>query len=87
MILSSYVQVVLESADGSTAVLNKLSAYETFGEMLVLTGMRQCPATVQAAEDTEILFVNYENFIGSSIMHPFHAKLRENMFKSLLKKQ
>jgi CRP-like cAMP-binding protein len=50
-------------------------------------GIDRSPVTVQAAEDVEILFIDYKKIITTCPSAcPFHARLIENMLKLVAKK-
>lgn len=82
LILSGSVRIIKEDADGRIAILTVLAASEVFGEVFACAGIDHSPVTIQAAEKTKILLINYRRIIRScSAACPFHAKLIENMLK------
>jgi CRP-like cAMP-binding protein len=87
LILSGGVKIIKEDYDGNITLLTELSAPEIFGEVFACAGTSQSPVTVQAAEDAEILMINYIKTITScGSACPFHAKLIENMMRLLAHK-
>jgi CRP-like cAMP-binding protein len=87
LILSGSVKVIKEDLDGNITILTELSVSEVFGEVFACAGTPQSPVTVQAAEDAEILFIDYRKIVTScSSACPFHARLIENMLKLLAHK-
>jgi len=82
MILSGSVQIIKEDPDGRVAILTELSISDIFGEVFACAGISHSPVTIQASEDSEILFIDYNKIITScSSACPFHARLIENMLK------
>ena len=82
MILSGSVQIIKEDADGRIAILAELSVSDIFGEAFACAGISQSPVTIQASEDSELLFIDYKKIVATcSSACPFHAKLIENMLK------
>ena len=82
LVLLGSVQVIREDIDGRAVLLNELGVSEIFGEVFACAGIDHSPVTVQAKENTEILFINYKRIITScTTACPFHARLIENMLK------
>ena len=82
LVLSGYVQIIKEDAGGHIAILTELAVSDIFGEVFACAGVSHSPVTVQAAEDSEILFIDYKKIITSCTSAcPFHTKLIENMLK------
>jgi len=87
LILSGAVRIVKEDMDGNSAILTDLAVSEIFGEVFACAGITQSPVTIEAAEDTEILFLDYKRVITTcSSSCPFHARLVENMLKLIARK-
>lgn len=87
LILSGSVKIIKEDAHGNATILTKLLALELFGETFACAGVNHSPVTVQTAEDSEILFIDYKRSITScTTACPFHTKLIENMLKLISKK-
>ena len=87
LILAGSVKIIKENVNGNTSFLTEHSVSELFGEVFACAGVYQSPVTIQAAEDTEILFINYKKIITScSAACPFHAKLIENMLTVIAEK-
>ena len=82
LILSGAVRIIKEDMDGNSAIITDLAVSEIFGEVFACAGITQSPVTIEAAEDTEILFLDYKKIITTcSTSCPFHAALIENMLK------
>ena len=80
LILSGSVRIIKEDIDGHIDILADLGVSEVFGETFACAGISQSPVTIQASDDTEIMFIDYKRIITScTAACPFHAKLIENM--------
>jgi CRP-like cAMP-binding protein len=87
LVLSGGVRIIKEDADGNSMILTELAASELFGEAFACAGIMHSPVTVQAAKDSEILFIDYKKIICScSSACSFHSKLIENMLKIIAEK-
>ncbi|MCL1926319.1 MAG: Crp/Fnr family transcriptional regulator [Syntrophorhabdaceae bacterium] len=82
LILSGSVKIIKEDIDGRFSILTKFDVSEVFGEAFACAGISQSPVTIQAAEDSEILFIDYKKIITSCTnVCPFHSMFIENMLK------
>ena len=82
LILSGSVKIIKEDIDGRSTILTKLDVSEIFAEVFACAGISQSPVTIQAAEDSEVLYIDYKKIITScTAACPFHATLIENMLK------
>ena len=82
LILSGSVKIIKEDIDGRFTILAKFDVSEVFGEAFACAGISQSPVTIQAAEDSEILFIDYKKIITSCTnVCPFHSMFIENMLK------
>jgi len=87
LVLLGSVKIINEDVNGKTALLAELGIADSFGEVFACAGVDHSPVTIQAAEDTEVLFIDYRRIITScSSACPFHAKLIENMLKLIAHK-
>jgi len=87
LILQGGVKIISEDVNGNTALLSELGVSETFCEVFACAEIDHSPVTIVAAEDTEVLFVNYKRIITScSAACPFHTRLIENMLKLIAMK-
>jgi CRP-like cAMP-binding protein len=87
LVLSGGVQIIKEDMDGNAAILADLGASEAFAEVFACAGIDQSPVTVLAAEDAEILFIDYKKIITTCPSAcPFHTRLIENMLKLVARK-
>ncbi|MCL1983929.1 MAG: Crp/Fnr family transcriptional regulator [Methanomassiliicoccaceae archaeon] len=82
LLLSGSAKIQKEDINGKVSILTELGTSELFGEVLACAGADHSPVTVQAAENTEILFLNYRKIITTCTSAcPFHTRLIENMLK------
>ena len=87
LILSGGVKIIKEDIDGNSTIITDLAVSEIFGEVFACAGIAQSPVTIQAAEETEILFLDYKRIITACAgACPFHAKLIENMLELIARK-
>jgi CRP-like cAMP-binding protein len=87
MVLSGSARVIKEDENGNVMILTELAASELFGEAFACAGIEQSPVTVLAAEDSEILCIDYKKITSScSSACGFHSKLIENMLKIIAEK-
>jgi len=87
LILQGGVKIINEDINGNTNILAKVFVPEMFAEVFACAGISQSSVTILAAEDAEVLFIDYKKIITScSSACPFHAKLIENMLKLIAMK-
>jgi len=87
MILSGGVSILHGDADGHTAIVALLAVPDLFGEVFACAGIDRSPVTVQANEESKVLFAHYRKMISAcSSACGFHAKLIENMLKLIASK-
>ncbi len=87
LILSGGARVIKEDMGGRSTIVTELSACELFGEAFACAGVGRSPVTVQAAEKSEILFLDYKKIVTSCASAcPFHTALIENMLKLIARK-
>ncbi|MCL2566381.1 MAG: Crp/Fnr family transcriptional regulator [Defluviitaleaceae bacterium] len=87
LVLYGSVKVIKEDIDGRITILTIISVSEIFGEVFACAGITQSPITIQAAQDTKILYIDYKKVITiCSAACPFHATLIKNMLKLIADK-
>jgi len=87
IILSGKVQIVKDDIWGNRTILNVLEAGDMFGEAFSCAGEEHIPASVWAAENTEVLVIDYKRIITTcSSACAFHSQLIKNMLYILGKK-
>jgi len=81
------VNIKKEDTDGRITILSYAGVSEAFGEVFACAGISHSPVTIQAAEDSVILFFDYRKIITSCTSAcPFHTKLIENMLRLVARK-
>lgn len=87
IILSGSVKIIKEDREGNQTIIAELFASEIFGEVFACAGISHSPVTVESAEDSEVLFIDYRRIITTcSSACPFHTRLIENMLKLMARK-
>jgi len=87
LILSGGVKIIKEDINGNITIITEFAVSEIFGEVLACADIEHSPVTVQASEDSEILFINYRKIITiCSSACGFHSRLIENMLKLIARK-
>ena len=87
LILSGGIKILKEDMNGNVTILAKLSVSEIFGEVFACAEVFHSPVTVQAVDETEVLFMDYNKIFRScsNICH-FHTRLIKNMLKLVAQK-
>lgn len=70
IVATGEVVVLKENSQGESQILAKLSSGRTFGEMLVYSSVRKWPATVWAAENTMVYFMDLQRMIQAQTEFP-----------------
>ena len=87
LVLSGSVKIIKEDIDGKITLLTSLGISEVFGEVFACAGIDHSPVTIIAAEDSEIMMMDYKKIVHSCTNAcMFHTKLIENMMKLLATK-
>ncbi len=87
LILSGSVHIVKEDFWGNRTIIAKFEAGGIFGEALSYAQVETLPLSVIAAEQSEIMFLDYKRIISPcEKVCPFHNRLVENMLAILAKK-
>ena len=87
LILSGGIKITKEDMNGNVTILTKLSASELFGEVFACAEISHSPVTVEAIEETEVLFFDYSKIVVSCTNAcRFHTRLIKNMLKLLAQK-
>jgi CRP-like cAMP-binding protein len=84
VVLQGAVLIVKEDFAGNRSIVDYVGQYEVFGEAFACAGIQKSPVTVVAAENSEIMWIQFRRIINTCSMScMFHAKLIENMMKLL----
>jgi CRP-like cAMP-binding protein len=87
LVLAGSVQIIKEDINGNITILTELGVSEFFGETFACAEITQSPVTIVAAQNAEILKIDYKKIITScSSACVFHAKLIENMLQIIARK-
>jgi len=87
LIVSGSIKIIREDLNGNSTILTKLVASEIFGEVFACAEISHSPVTVQAIEETDVLFIDYSKIFTSctNACH-FHSRLIKNMLKLVAQK-
>lgn len=87
IVLKGAVLIIKEDFTGNRSIVDRAGQYEMFGEALACAGIQESPVTVVAAEDSEIMWIQFRRIVNTCSMScMFHARLIENMMKLLAQK-
>jgi CRP-like cAMP-binding protein len=87
ILLSGEVHIVEYDFWGNRSIMSGIQSGELFGEALAGGEVKKSPVTVMAAEDSEVLFINYKKIITTcSSACKYHTRLIENMLKNIAEK-
>ena len=82
IMLQGEATVSKENAAGNRVMMHLLKPGDLFGEMVVFSGEPRWPATVQAQQECEVLFVARAKIVGEcEKVCPWHQRLIQNMLK------
>ncbi|HEX3011990.1 MAG TPA: Crp/Fnr family transcriptional regulator, partial [Syntrophomonadaceae bacterium] len=84
IVLRGAVLIVKEDFVGNRSIVDRIGQYDMFGEAFACAGIQKSPVTVVAAENCEIMWIQFRRIINTcSTSCIFHSKLIENMMKLL----
>jgi CRP/FNR family transcriptional regulator, dissimilatory nitrate respiration regulator len=84
IVLEGAVLINKDDFAGNRSVVNRVGQYDLFGEVFVCAGLQKSPVNVIAAENCEIMWIQFHRIVNScSTACEFHLKLIENMIKLL----
>lgn len=87
IVLSGSIQIIKEDIQGYINILAHLGVNDIFAEAFAYANVLECPVTVQATEDCEILFIDSKRIIITCQKACiFHSRLTENMLSLIAKK-
>ncbi|MDL2214292.1 Crp/Fnr family transcriptional regulator [Clostridia bacterium OttesenSCG-928-O13] len=87
IVLSGRVHILKEDVFGNRAILNNVEPGSVFGESFICGGNFSLTVSIQAAEDTSVLFLSFDKVIHScSNACEFHNTLIKNMMVMLAQK-
>lgn len=86
-VLSGKVRILKDDFENNKVLIAEVEKTQTFAEALVCAGIKKSPVTVIAAEDSEILFIDFQKILGVCASScPFHKQLIENIIKIIANK-
>lgn len=87
IVLSGSIQIIKEDMEGNINILSHLGINDIFAEAFAYADISECPITVQATENCEIMFIDCKRIIKTcNNACLFHSKLIENMLSLIAKK-
>lgn len=82
VVLAGKAAALKESTDGNRVVMTVLNPGDLFGEIAAFAEMPRWPASVQAQDDTAVLFIPQDKIVGSCVENcPRHRLLISNMLR------
>lgn len=87
IVLSGSIQVIKEDIEGNTNILGHFATNDIFAEAFACADIDECPVTVQATEDCEIMFIDCKRIVKTcNKACIFHSSLIENMLSLIARK-
>lgn len=87
IVLVGGVQIIKEDIEGNINILSHLGINDIFAEAFAYADIYECPITVQATENSEIMFIDCKRIIRTcNNSCVFHWKLIENMLSLIARK-
>lgn len=87
IVLSGGVQIIKEDIEGNINILAHLGTNAIFAEAFGYADIDECPITVQATADCEIMFIDCKRIIKTCHNNcAFHWNLVENMLSMIARK-
>ena len=87
IVLSGSINIIKEDLDGNINILAHLGTNEIFAEVFAFADIEECPVSVQAAENCDILFIDCKRILKTCDKSClFHSTLIENMISLIAKK-
>ena len=87
IVLSGGIQIIKEDIEGNINILSHLGRNDIFAEAFAYADVFECPITVQATENCEIMFIDCKRIIKTcSNACTFHWNLIENMLSLIARK-
>lgn len=87
IVLSGGIQIIKEDIEGNINILSHLGINDIFAEAFAYADIYECPITVQATENCEIIFIDCKRIIKTcNNACVFHWNLIENMLSMIARK-
>lgn len=81
ILLSGQVELEVDDDFGNKTILSKLNAPALFAESVLICGVKEIPLSVVASGDAEIIFFDYNSFLGENLKSK--EKVKDNLIKIL----
>ncbi len=86
-VLDGNIQISKDDFSGNKVIIGRASKGETFAEAFVCAGIEKSKISIEALEDSQILFLDFKRILNvCSNSCPFHKKLIENIIKVIAQK-
>lgn len=87
IVLSGGIQIIKEDIEGNINILSHLGINDIFAEAFAYADIYECPITVQATDNCEIMFIDCKRIIKTcNNACVFHWNLIENMLSMIARK-
>ena len=87
IVLAGGIQIIKEDIEGNINILSHLGINDIFAETFAYADIYECPVSVQATENCEIMFIDCKRIIKTcNNACDFHWKLIENMLSLIARK-
>ncbi|MTD42157.1 cyclic nucleotide-binding domain-containing protein [Erwinia sp. CPCC 100877] len=85
LLLTGKVLIQQEDIFGNTTIISKVSAGDLFAESYVCGNVSHSPVSVVAAEDTQLLLIDYQDILFTLDNH-YHVQLIKNILQIIAEK-
>jgi len=87
VVIRGGVLIIKEDFFGNRSIVDHIGQYDMFGEAFACAGVQKSPVMVLAAEDTEIMWLQFSRIVNTCSSNCiFHSRLIQNMLKLLAQK-
>ncbi|WMJ76908.1 MULTISPECIES: Crp/Fnr family transcriptional regulator [unclassified Sedimentibacter] len=87
IVLSGGIQIIKEDIEGNINIISHLGINDIFAEAFAYADIYECPITVQATENCEIMFIDCKRIIKTcNNACAFHWNMIENMLSMIARK-
>lgn len=87
IVLSGDIQIIKEDIEGNINIISHLGINDIFAEVFAYANISECPITVRATENCEIMFIDCRRIIKTcNNSCVFHLSLIENMLSLIARK-
>lgn len=87
LVISGIVSVIKEKSNGSRVIMSLLNPGDLFGEMVAFSNYKSWPASVQAVEPSEVMFIEVSGIVSQcSKVCNNHSRIIDNMLSIISNK-